>query len=325
MKKDLILSSETAIIENSETIDIDNVIDEFVSTKRSKNTRRAYSRDIADLFESIDVKTLNELGLIPFFELVSQIQDFLETTTDYDDETRRPINPKTVNRKAYSLSSFFKYLMHAYNYPKNPMDQYQAHKFDRRSTTPSLTRSEVIDVLNYMSKGRKKSQIAFRDYLAFCCLSVLALRRNELVGLKWSDIDHGASSVNVFQKGGSYKLLPLPKSLLDHLNWYRDEYHHISEYVFSPVRNNATKRLNKPLNSSYVYTLVKRVVAKVANGKNATPHSFRKSFIEMALNNQEDFISIINATGHSTVEMVKYYDTRDSLKNNAVHGMAKLI
>ena len=67
------------------------------------------------------------------------------------------------------------------------------------------------------------------------------------------------------------------------------------------------------------------------DGKNATPHSFRKSFIEMALNNNEDFISIINATGHSTVEMVKYYDTRDTrdtrdtLKNNAVHGMAKLI
>jgi hypothetical protein len=51
---------------------------------------------------------------------------------------------------------------------------------------------------------------------------------------------------------------------------------------------------------------------------------FRKSFIEMALNNQEDFISIINATGHATVEMVKYYDTRDTL-NNAVHEMSKLI
>ena len=31
MKKDLILSSETAIVGNTETIDIDNAIDEFLS------------------------------------------------------------------------------------------------------------------------------------------------------------------------------------------------------------------------------------------------------------------------------------------------------
>lgn len=325
MKNNLIISSKKSITINDETIDIDSVIDEFVATKRSQNTKRAYSRDISNLFESIHITTLNGLGSIPFFELVTKIQDYLENATDYDNETNRPRNPKTVNRKAYSLSSFFKYLMHSYNYPKNPLDQYQAHKINRRSTTPSLSRSEVIDVLNHMAKDRQRSQTAFRDYLAFCFLSVLALRRNELVGLKWTDIDHRASSINVFQKGGSYKLLPLPKSLLDQLECYKDGYVHISEYIFSPVRNNATKKLNKPLNPSYIYTLVKKIVAKIANGKNATPHSFRKSFIEMALNNQEDFISIINATGHSTVEMVKYYDTRDTLKNNAVHGMGKLI
>ena len=240
----------------------------------------------------------------------------------YDEQTRRPINPKTIDRKAYALSSFFKFLIHTYGYPKKPLDQYQAHKTERRSTTTSLTRSEVIDVLKFMSKRRNTSQTAFRDYMAICCLSVLALRRNELVGLKWVDIDEGASSANVFHKGGSYKLLPLPKSLLDQLVWYRENYDHVSSYIFAPVRNNATKNLNKPIDTPYIYNLVKKVVAKVVDGKRATPHSFRKSFIEMALDNNEDFILIINATGHSIVEMVKYYDT---LKNNAVHGMAKLI
>ncbi|MGK0376181.1 MAG: hypothetical protein ACJA2E_002672 [Arenicella sp.] len=42
----------------------------------------------------------------------------------------------------------------------------------------------------------------------------------------------------------------------------------------------------------------------------------------MAINNQQDFISIINATGHATAEMVKYYDARDTLKNNAVHSIS---
>jgi len=176
-----------------------------------------------------------------------------------------------------------------------------------------------------MSEKQKTSQTAFRDYLAICFLSVLALRRNELVGLKWTDIDFEASSANIFQKGGSYKLLPIPGNLMTKLLEYKNKFEIKSDYIFSPVRNNSTKSLNKPLNTTYIYKLIKKTVFKVANGKYATPHSFRKSFIEMALNNQEDFISIINATGHATVEMVKYYDTRNTLKNNAVHGMSKLI
>lgn len=83
--------------------------------------------------------------------------------------------------------------------------------------------------------------------------------------------------------------------------------------------------VNKPLNTSYIYEFVAKLVIKRFPGRRITPHSFRKSFIELTLNNNEDFISIINATGHSTVEMVKYYDTRDRLKNNAIHGMSGLI
>lgn len=267
----------------------------------------------------------SQLGQIRFHDLVIQIQGYLESHTKYDESTNRVVNPTTINRKAYSLSSFFKYLIHSYGYPKNPLDQFQAYKVDRKSNTKSLTRAEILDVIKFMSKKHTKSQTAFRDYLAFCFLSVLALRRNELVGLKWTDIDFEVSSANIFQKGGSYKLLPVPGNLMNKLCEYQKKYEMKSEYIFSPVRNNSTKSLNKPLNTTYIYKLVKNTVFQVANEKYATPHSFRKSFIEMALNNQEDFISIINATGHATVEMVKYYDTRDTLKNNAVHSMSKLI
>ena len=59
--------------------------------------------------------------------------------------------------------------------------------------------------------------------------------------------------------------------------------------------------------------------------KNITPHSLRKTFIELALDNGDDLIAICNATGHESVEMVKYYDTRDRLKNNAINSLSGLI
>jgi len=324
MKKTGIVT-KNELISSDASIDLDEVLDIFLSTKRSKNTQRAYARDLVNLFEYLDVRNTNELGKVVFHDLVGRIQSYLDSVTKYDEMTKRPLNPTSVNRKAYAFSSFFRFLVHSYGYPKNPLDQYQAHKVDKKSTTQSLTRAEVLDVISYFSKRHQLSQTAFRDYLAICFLAVFALRRNELVGLKWTDMDFEAQSINVFQKGGSYKLLPVPVNLITRLNEYREKYEPCSAYIFSPVRNNSTKTLKKPLNTSYIYQIVQKAVAKVANGKRATPHSFRKSFIEMALNNQEDFISIINATGHSTVEMVKYYDSRDSLKNNAVHGMSKLI
>ncbi|GAA6137526.1 hypothetical protein NBRC116583_12730 [Arenicella sp. 4NH20-0111] len=89
---------------------------------------------------------------------------------------------------------------------------------------------------SFMAEKRDKSQTAFRDYLAICFVSVLALRRNELVGLKWTDIDFQASSANIFQKGGSYKQLPVPNNLMARLCEYRDTFGASRQYIFSPVR-----------------------------------------------------------------------------------------
>jgi len=325
MKTPQIFNEFGHVISSSEdVILIDDVIDEFVATKRSVNTRKAYTRDVSNAFEFLGVTELQQLGRVQFYDLVANLLRHLELATIYDDETKRAENPKTVNRKAYAISAFFKFLIHSYGYPKNPMENYQAHKIQKRSNTPSLTAAQVIDVIAYFDMHHQKSQTKFRDYLAICCLAVLALRRNELVGMKWSDINFEDSTANVYQKGGSYKLLPIAPKLLKKFQEYKDKYASV-DYVFSPVRNPVTGNLNKPLNTNYIYQLVSKTVFKVTKGKKATPHSFRKSFIEIALNNQEDFISIINATGHTTVEMVKYYDTRDTLKHNAVHGMAKLI
>lgn len=54
--------------------------------------------------------------------------------------------------------------------------------------------------------------------------------------------------------------------------------------------------------------------------KKLTPHSLRKTFIELALDNGDDLIAICNATGHESVEMV-----RDRLKNNAINSLSGLI
>lgn len=302
-----------------------DVIENFTQLKNSDHTQRSYKSDITSFFNKLEVVFLVDFGLIPYPQVVDQIQTYLKDNTKKDEKTARVLNAKTVNRKAYSLSSFFNYLIQVYNYPKNPIKNFTPLKTDKRSTTTSLTRAEVIDFLAFAKGEHRLSETKFRDYLILIFLFGLALRRDEVANLKWDDVNFQQHTVNVYQKGGTFKLLPLPIGILLVLSEFKQHYGDACPYIFHPVRNNRTKELSKPIRSEYIFVMVKKIALQVVPDKNITPHSFRKTFIELALNNKEDFISIINATGHATVEMVKYYDTRDTLKNNAIHSIAGII
>jgi integrase len=302
------------------------VVEAFTQTKNSEHTRRSYLNDITGFFKPLDgVFFLTDFFQIPYPQVVEQVKSFLQGSTKQDGLSPRVLNPKTVNRKAYALSSFFGYLMLVYNYPKNPTKHFIPLKTARRSTTASLSRAEVIDFLAFAKAEHRLSENKFRDYLILVFLFGLALRRDEVANLKWGDIDFQKSTANVYQKGGSLKLLPLPVSIAYLLGEFKKLYGDTCPYIFRPVRNNRTKELNKPIRTEYIFAMVRKIAVQVVPDKNITPHSFRKTFIELALSNKEDFISIVNATGHATVEMVKYYDTRDALKNNAIHSIANII
>ena len=304
---------------------ISDVIEDFLNTKNSRQTVRSYRSDLVAFFNWLDVMTLSELAVLSFPILIDKVLSFIRLQEKTDPFTGKVKNPATVNRKAYTLSAFFNYLIHAYSYPKNPLKSFQAHKTTRKSTTESLTRAEAVDILQFMQGKHRESEKDFRDYLIFLFLNVFALRRNELVGLTWDDINVSASTINVYQKGGSTKLLPIPTNIMLYLQRFRELYPSDSVYLFRPLKNNTTHEFNKPLTPSAIYQMVEKIMLKFLPDKHITPHSFRKTFIELSIANKEDFVAITNATGHTNINMIGYYCTSDTLKHNAIHGMARLV
>ena len=306
---------------------IKHVIEEFLQTRRSQQTRRAYRSDLNQFFKTAEIGKLADLATIPFFELVGSINDYLENSKRISlAEDKRVLNPATVNRKAYCLSSFFQHLVNVYHYAKNPLKGYQTLKTRKKSSTQSLTRGEILDLLKFVKGEHKETEKSFRDFLIMIFLFNLALRCNEVSKLKWSDIDHSKRSIDVFQKGGTYKTLPIPPTLCDLLREFKELHRTDSyPYIFIPTCNNVSKELLKPLSTSQIAKIVELIGAKVIPDKPITPHSLRKTFIELCLDDKTDFISILNATGHSHTDMIRYYDGRDNLKNNAVHSMGNMI
>jgi integrase len=321
MPNDLVLQNE---LSNPEILLLD-VIEDFLATKNSAQTIRSYRNDLLSFFNHLELTFLNDLALIKFPVVVEKTIAFIRKQEKKDPFTDKVKNPSTVNRKAYALSSFFNYLIDVYNYPKNPIKQFQPHKTERKSNTTSLTRAEAIDVLKYTEGKHRKSERDFRNHLIIIFLNIFALRRNELVGLTWDDVNFQECSINVYQKGGSTKLLPIPPNIMYYLESFKNIYPTDSAYIFRPTTNNTTKDLNKPLTTSYIFQLIEKITKEVVPDKKITPHSFRKTFIELSIANKEDFVAICNATGHTNINMLGYYCASDRLKHNAVHGMARIL
>ena len=126
--------------QNLAILELNQVIEDFVSLKRSNHTKRAYKNDIEQFFYKLDMCFLDDLGRLPFSALVRTLQGHVTDIKKVEKlETReRVTNARTVNRKIQSLRSFFDYLVKVYRYPQNPLDQIQKLKTENFSNTQTV-------------------------------------------------------------------------------------------------------------------------------------------------------------------------------------------
>lgn len=303
---------------------IDVLENEFLIEFQSKETRSAYKRDILTFTNKIGFEFLSDFSNVHISEMSKLLLNYINSFKKVSGE--RILNPNTINRKAYSLSSFFNFLVDKYNYPKNPLSRFKPETSHKTSNTQSLNQQEVKCLIEYMRKKINRGKSHYRNYLLVSLMFRLALRRSEVAKLRWSDINENSSSkvkyyIDVYQKGRTIKQLPIPLDLYNDLIVYKNNFSENTEFIFNTSLNASDEDLNKHISSTQVNRIVTKIVQELDLGKKITPHSFRKTFIEQALEKNISLINISNGTGHSSVEMIKYYDGRNKLDNNAINDL----
>src|SRR5512144_1604198 len=198
------------------SVTIAAVTADFLVTRGSVQTRRAYGAAVRGFFRTAGITKLAELHpeVRPPAEVAKLVRAYLDAVTKRaETEPWRVLNPATVNARAEALRAFFAWLMPAYGYPVNPVASAHAClKTARLSSSASLTRGELSDLLQAMAGKARRGERELRDYLLVAMLFGLALRRTEAAGLKWEDIDFGQETVSVERDGGR-QALPLPRKL----------------------------------------------------------------------------------------------------------------
>ena len=271
----------------------------FVNTCKSERTKRAYFSDLVQFMDFCRIREKHSHCLVRMSraELYTAVSEFLISHTKRDPKSQHVLNGTTVNRKRFTLVRFFDFLADTYEFPFNPARKMPLHPPREFSNTPILSQEEVRQVLTYLSGRRRQSKAAFRDYLIISTLFHFALRRHELVNLQWSDIYEHPWHRRIRQKGNRLKFLPIFDEYKARLEEFAALYGKSSSYLFTPMKNNKTKDLLKPISTNTVLDIVKKVAREVLDGKHIVPHSFRATFICLARDAGIDDKSILNSTG----------------------------
>ena len=174
---------------------LDELVDEFLATKKSSQTKMAYQKDILAFFVGIKVYNVQDLLAIPLYELSRVVLLYTESFKKSEEyHVDRVSNPRTINRKAYALSSFFEFLVATYGYPRNPVKVFVPYSTPQRTSTDSLEQSELEALRtlvreNFATAESQKAKIfALQQLLIVGCM-MLSMRRNEVAHLKRQDLD----------------------------------------------------------------------------------------------------------------------------------------
>ncbi len=300
---------------------------QFLHLHKSERTKRAYRADLRQFLEFLNLHHRGTRALTRRNRaaLIADCSRFVESFAKYDAHSLHLTNGTTLNRKRFTLVKFFDYLLEVQEIDFNPARKLPVYPAKEYSNTPTLSKDQITSLIAEMSVDRIKSKAHFRNYLIISTLFHFALRRHELVNLKWSQIhEHPIPHFQVRQKGNRWKYLPLFPKFRNRLDEFVSLHGKTSDYLFTPLKNNRTKVLEKPLSTNAVLLIVKKVSKTYLNGIPLMPHSFRATFVCLARDAGIDDKSIMNTTGQKSTQILNYYDIRSQLHANAVHHMADI-
>jgi len=198
------------------------------------------------------------------------------------------VSNRTINKELNYFSGFLRWCKDKKKL-KISLDKIE-HLPYKRPTPIVLSVSEVVRIV-------EAAEPIYKAF--FLCLYTLGLRLSEARTLKWSNIDFDGRRLQVIQKGGSYKVLPINEWLYNALYAYKGDSPDSSEYVFF------NKVTGKPIYG--VRKALARAVKKAKVGKRVYAHLFRHSIATYMMGKNINMRIIQGYLGHAQVGTTEFY------------------
>ena len=250
---------------------------------------------------------------------ISEIEQVTEDNVRqffFEGRTKRNWKPNSFICFYHSLLVFFKWCVNERYLTKNPVDDLEIPKVEKR--LPScLTKQDAFKLIEVVyNYPYDYKYLRYRNHAIFSTFIFSGLRKKELLKLKYTDIDVENLSIFVNQgKGGKDRIIPICSALAQSLKRYLDE----------------RKRLNKTCpeffaslnrNCGFTDMGLRGLVFNIrkASGIKFTIHKLRHTFATLMLEGGCDIYSLSKMLGHSDIKTTTIY-----LSASAEHLRSQMI
>lgn len=206
---------------------------------------------------------------------------------------------KTCARKLSSLRSFFHYCLGQKKIEKNPVEEIELPKLEKR-IPPSIT-YEQVKVL--FDQPDLEDYLGFRDRTMMELLYSSGLRVSELAGLNKADLDQAQRIIKVRGKGKKERITPITKQSLDWLKRYLEHPDRIEVDNEAIFLNKFGSRLTTRSVDRHFQSYLK----KSGLSLRITPHTIRHTIATHWLENGMDLKTIQLILGHSNLATTTIY------------------
>ncbi len=202
-----------------------------------------------------------------------------------------------------TLKVFFRWCMREGHLHENPAEDIELPKLEKK-LPPKLTKQEALRILetayNYPSDN---VFVRCRNHAIFATLIFAGLRKQELLALKFADVDVGNLSIFIRQgKGQKDRIVPMTPTLADILTRYLNERHRLGKTCpefFTSFLNNS------PFPDIELRRLIMRI--RPASGIRFTAHMLRHTFATLMLEGGCDIYSLSKMLGHTDIKTTTIY------------------
>lgn len=183
---------------------------------------------------------------------------------------RKGLKATSVNHKLGVLRAFYRFTVQEDLILKNPTLGVRSRPRVFESTSTSLSRGQLFDVLKVAEEQGPQ------EHALICLLGLNGLRISEVLGIKVDDLrmDRGQYLAHIRRKGGKTQWVPAaPRT-----SWALKLLHDLRSS--GPLFLNCYGNQMTPVNAR---TLITKLTKEAKIPQQVTPHSFRHTFVTLSL------------------------------------------